>query len=520
MLFSADSAIFVANGRMNYTCTTTLEGGGAIPRSGPLLPAAQDWTMKVEVHLDPFNLTSEGQFSDLFLGVGKTGDEFNNHVMFEFGRGRWGLQNGYYIEGNGRTNGTDTPALFELGNINITAAMAALRLDYEASNHRLTFYWDADAATGGYQWVSYGGTFLNSGTYNMNLAPSETLTVLLVGSSEFQTVAEGQAYFDNFELTIQPPFTWTTNNGNITITRYTGAGGEVILPATVTGLPVTAIGDSAFNGRTNVASVNIPDSVTRIGDSAFYRCYGLTNVILGKQVETIDGWAFSWCTNLPALHLPESVRAIGASAFNYCLRLASVNIPDGVPAIERFTFYHCSSLININLPDSATRIDDSAFAMCAALNRVVAGRNVSLLGDQVFYICPNLAGVYFGGNAPVAGTEIFTSSTAAKVYYLPGTTGWEATFAGRPTALWVLPYPVVLTCTPNFGIQTDTFGSKVFGFTVSWASNAVVVIEATASLANPAWSPVRTNALVSGSYQVTDPQWVDYTSRFYRARKQ
>ena len=62
MLFSADSAVFVAGGRMNYTCTSALEGGGAIPRNTPLLPASQDWSMRVDVHLDPFELMTEGQF--------------------------------------------------------------------------------------------------------------------------------------------------------------------------------------------------------------------------------------------------------------------------------------------------------------------------------------------------------------------------------------------------------------------------------------------------------------------------
>jgi hypothetical protein len=213
------------------------------------------------------------------------------------------------------------------------------------------------------------------------------------------------------------------------------------------------------------------------------------------------------------------VHTIGASAFNYCPQLASVNIPEGVPEIAGFTFYNCSSLNNINLPDSATSIGDSAFAMCSALSRVVVGRNVTLLGDRVFYICPNLAGVYCGGNAPVAGTAIFTSSTLAKVYYLPGTMGWGATCAGRSTALWTLPYPVILPFVTNFGVQTNILGLTGFGFTVSWASNAYVVIEATASLANPSWSPVRTNGLVSGTYQFADLGWADYTSRFYRVRK-
>jgi len=31
VLFSADSAVYVAEGRLNYTCSPALEGGGAIP---------------------------------------------------------------------------------------------------------------------------------------------------------------------------------------------------------------------------------------------------------------------------------------------------------------------------------------------------------------------------------------------------------------------------------------------------------------------------------------------------------
>jgi hypothetical protein len=45
---------------------------------------------------------------------------------------------------------------------------------------------------------------------------------------------------------VQAQFTYTTNNGTITITRYTGPGGDVIIPSTIDGLPVTSIGAGAF----------------------------------------------------------------------------------------------------------------------------------------------------------------------------------------------------------------------------------------------------------------------------------
>src|ERR1039457_5758047 len=37
-------------------------------------------------------------------------------------------------------------------------------------------------------------------------------------------------------------FNYTTNYGTVTITRYTGPGGDVTIPETINGLPVTAIG--------------------------------------------------------------------------------------------------------------------------------------------------------------------------------------------------------------------------------------------------------------------------------------
>ncbi len=73
-------------------------------------------------------------------------------------------------------------------------------------------------------------------------------------------------------------FTCTTANNQATITGYTGAGGVMIIPASIGGKPVTAIGDNAFKGSISLTTVGIPASVTSIGYGAFVDCQGLDGI--------------------------------------------------------------------------------------------------------------------------------------------------------------------------------------------------------------------------------------------------
>jgi len=108
---------------------------------------------------------------------------------------------------------------------------------------------------------------------------------------------------------------------------------------------------------------------------------------------------------------------------------------------------------------------------------------------------------------------VFKGADKVTVYYLPGTTGWGPTFGDRPTALWSLPNPLILDFGPSFGVQTNAFG-----FTISWAANLSVVVEACTDLAHPIWSPVGTNALSSGSSYFSDHDWTNHPVRCYRLR--
>jgi hypothetical protein len=131
-----------------------------------------------------------------------------------------------------------------------------------------------------------------------------------------------------------------------------------------------------------------------------------------------------------------------------------------------------------------TSIGDDAFVYCDSLSSVTIPNGVTSIGDYVFARCTSLRGVYFQSNAPSLGLNVFYGSPTT-VYYLPGTTGCGVTFGGRPTALWVLPKPLILSNGPNFGVQTNRFG-----FIISWATNRSVMVEACTNLNKPTWSRV------------------------------
>ena len=180
---------------------------------------------------------------------------------------------------------------------------------------------------------------------------------------------------------------------------------------------VTSIGDGAFDGCSNLATINIPNSVTNIGDGAFSDCSSLTTINIPNSVTNIGDGAFSDCSNLTSISvvsnnpkydsrnncnaiietatntliagcmnttIPKSVTSISDSAFDGCSSLTSINIPNSVTNIGDGAFYGCSSLANINIPNSVTSIGGGAFSGCSSLTNINIPNSVSSIGFEAF----------------------------------------------------------------------------------------------------------------------------------------
>ncbi len=239
---------------------------------------------------------------------------------------------------------------------------------------------------------------------------------------------------------------------------YSGPGGDVIIPDSVTqiGHPELLVG--AFQGCKRLTSVTIPDSVTVIWRTAFAGCTGLTSVIIPDSVSEIGVYAFSGCTSLTNVTIGNGVPKIRATTFHGCKSLTSVTIPDSVGQIDSDAFEDCPDLTiygavgscaeqyakkygipfvasmpapafpgfsitkygvlsgyigsdrDVVIPASVTEIGDSAFAWRGSLAAsIIIPDSVTRIGESAFAGCHDLTSVTIGNEVTEIGNRAFSS---------------------------------------------------------------------------------------------------------------
>ena len=149
------------------------------------------------------------------------------------------------------------------------------------------------------------------------------------------------------------------------------------VPDSIANRYVAEISDNAFNGDTNLTSVNFEDAV---------------------RLKKIGRYSFADCTSLTGeVVIPESVTTMQISAFQGCSSLESVVINAGISTVYNQTFYKCTSLSSVTLNDIITTIREYAFADCPNLTYLAIPESVTQIYNSSFENDNNLTlGVWFG----------------------------------------------------------------------------------------------------------------------------
>lgn len=237
-------------------------------------------------------------------------------------------------------------------------------------------------------------------------------------------------------------FDCTAENGEVTITDYTGTREHVLIPSEIGGFPVTALADKAFYEK-HVTTVVVPDSVTEIGDLCFSGDNYLVSLTLPDGLAELSYGALESCYSLLDFDLPKGLKTIGEGALQSIFYLTHLTIPAGVTDIEQMNFlmmhgleevsvaegstsftydaengllmtadkarllhcfFHLAPQKEIILPEGMKTIDPFAFHYDVTVEKIVLPEGAETIGLLAFGICPKLTEIVIPQSVTAIGT--------------------------------------------------------------------------------------------------------------------
>ena len=210
--------------------------------------------------------------------------------------------------------------------------------------------------------------------------------------------------------TPKPVFTYSLDDdGNATITGYTGNVSALVIPEEIDGHKVVKLGNGVFKKHQEIVSAQIPDSITSISASAFRDCSNLENVNLPKNLISIGNRAFFNCVSIRNIYIPKTLVEVDTYGWNWwypfegCSNLEKVEFEEGITQIPTGIFGD-TGLKEAEIPDTVTSIGERSFADCANLEKVTFSKNLKSIGNRAFVRCTKIEKI----NLPRNLTEVDT----------------------------------------------------------------------------------------------------------------
>lgn len=277
------------------------------------------------------------------------------------------------------------------------------------------------------------------------------------------------------EITVSAQNTSYSGEGNCLIDRSDNA---LILGTNSTVIPNTVkyITSNAFNGRTNLSTINIPASVTRIYGNAFDGCTKLREVWCESETPaSIQTTSFANISSNAVLYVPtiEAVAAYEASTWKtyfseikigkkeengmcwglipygtetdkytlwisgikemedykdansvpwskYADKIVAVELPSDMTHIGSYAFAGLNT-VSVDLPSALVSIADNAFYNCDELKSITIPASVETIEEYCFDYCYDLESVTFEGGSKLTsiGDYAFDCCEALKNITIP-----------------------------------------------------------------------------------------------------
>ena len=271
---------------------------------------------------------------------------------------------------------------------------------------------------------------------------------------------------------------YSIENGEVTITGYSGSATSVTIPSTISGCPVTVIGN-AFSQCDYVYSIVIPNGVTTIKGVAFYNCSHLLSITIPSSLTSIGNLAFSYCSSLTDVYYtgtktekdaiaignnPELTNATwhfvlceenghtydnaSDTMCNVCDTEREIPIPDGLKyGISNneavFITDYTGSAKTIAIPATiegypVTKITDQAFCYSLTLTSITIPDSVTSIGDMAFVYCTSLTSITVDADNQYYSSQdgvLFNKDKTTLIQYPIGKTATSYTIPDSVTTI-------------------------------------------------------------------------------------
>lgn len=185
---------------------------------------------------------------------------------------------------------------------------------------------------------------------------------------------------------------------------------------------ITTLQDYAFQGLTQLTSVELPNTVLTISNYSFSGCTCLTEFTVPRSVTTLGQNICSGCGSINTIKY-KAIKCVGSTAYspfvdiqsqitkilfydgvtviphNLChtwTNIHDIRFPNTVTIIGNASFFR-TSISSLTLPDNISYIDNNSFSSISTLQEVYIPKSFKQSNANSFSNCINIKNVYYEG---------------------------------------------------------------------------------------------------------------------------